>query len=86
MMSSGERRLLVPALFVLTIALATGPGCKNSVEEAAATIEPTPGPDVPDKVLAARQAVLNFLRDGANECVPPAGVHWTATLSAAPEG
>lgn len=86
LMRAGEGRSRVLAFVVLLIALAIGPGCANHVGEATITAEPTPGLDVPDKVLAARRAVLNFLRDGANECVPPAGVHWTAALGQAPEG
>jgi putative hemolysin len=38
-----------------------------------------------DQVLAARRAVLNFLRDGANECVPPAGVNWKTSTGSAPQ-
>ena len=52
--------------------------------------EPTAVPPVeaqtPDEVLAARRAVLNFLREGANECVPPRGVVWEPLPGAAPEG
>jgi putative hemolysin len=69
--------LMVPFIFS---------GCADP--ELAAQPEPTaaPGPRAPDYTLAARRAVLGFLRDGANECVPPAGVSWKTSLGAAPEG
>ena len=44
------------------------------------------GLEVPAQVTAARQAVLDFMRDGANECVPPAGVNWKASAMTAPDG
>jgi putative hemolysin len=36
--------------------------------------------------VEAREAVLNFLRDGANECVPPAAAHWRSEIGPAPHG
>ena len=56
--------------------------------------EPTPPelvegaeePRTPQEVLAARRAVLNFLRESANECVPPPGVIWETIPGEAPHG
>lgn len=43
--------------------------------------------DVPAGVLQAREAVLEFMRTSANECVPPAGAAWRVEKDAdAPAG
>lgn len=55
--------------------------------QAAVPAEPTAEEaSTPQEVLAARRAVLNFLRDGANECVPPRGVIWQPRPGTSPEG
>ncbi len=62
-------------------------GCGQTAEQnppPPATL--TPGPGTPEEVLAARRAVLAFLRDGANECVPPPGVIWEIKPANAPHG
>lgn len=43
---------------------------------------------IPEGVLVAREAVLTFLREGANECVPPENAAWTAVdrSATAPSG
>lgn len=59
---------------VLLVLLA---GCAQAGgENMEPTAVPADGPNTPQEVLAARRAVLNFLREGANECVPPPGVIW----------
>lgn len=69
----------VALLFVLLVLT----GCTRAVEgvndtavaiEATATVETAV--KTPVEVVIARNAVLDFLREGANECVPPAGVQW----------
>jgi putative hemolysin len=44
----------------------------------------TEAEDIPAGVLDAREAVLDFLRDGANECVPPRQAAWTTESIANP--
>lgn len=45
----------------------------------------TPAADlVPQGVMQAREAVLAFLREGANECVPPKQAGWTMEAEAEP--
>lgn len=61
-------------------------GCATSSNEEALSPTPTATPEAPVGVIAARDAVLDFLRDGANECVPPANVRWESTPGEAPEG
>lgn len=74
---------IVVPLFALLLALA---GCAQANSEAPPTVVPTATVAAPREVKAARAAVLNFLRDGANECVPPAGVHWRTSIGKAPQG
>ncbi len=74
------------ALLVLLALLAIIVACDSGAGELEPTQEPTPGTEAPDEVIEAREAVLDFLRDGANECVPPAGVGWRASTGNAPEG
>ena len=61
-------------------------GCATSTGEADSSPEPTVTAEAPADVVAAREAVLDYLRDGANECVPPDGVQWRALLCSAPDG
>ena len=58
-------------------------GCAGAAVEPAAVAEPTESA-VPDGVLRAREAVLAFLREGANECVPPKQAGWTAEAEPRP--
>lgn len=68
-----------PIAAVLAIViLATAVACGGTAEPSAADAAPTaPADDVPAGVLSAREAVLDFLRQGANECVPPEQAGWT---------
>jgi putative hemolysin len=72
---------------VLLAALTILAGCVGLDES---NVEPMAVPQVevqtPPHVLAARRSVLNFLREGANECVPPRGVVWESLPGAAVEG
>ncbi|MBI1294081.1 DUF333 domain-containing protein [bacterium] len=64
-------------------------GCAPIAEETApamTAVAEVPSIEVPAEVTAARQAVLDFLRDGANECVPPVGVKWRPSPMTAPAG
>lgn len=58
-------------------------GCSTAAVEPAAESAP-PTVTAPEGVLRAREAVLAFLRDGANECVPPKQAGWTMEPEAAP--
>ncbi len=74
------------ALLALTLFL---PACARSAgapPAEPAPAEPVQEPSAPQTVLAARRAVLNFLRQSANECVPPPGVIWQDQPGPAPEG
>lgn len=61
-------------LGLMSLILWLGVGCGGDVAEPAATS--VEAKTAPAEVVAVREAVLDFLRDGANECVPPAGVAW----------
>lgn len=61
-------------------------GCTTGANETDTTPVSTTTLEAPANVVAAREAVLDYLRDGANECVPPAGIRWRATPGSAPEG
>ena len=73
-------------LILLLVVLLLFSGCAEQELNAQPAPAAAPGVRATDQALAARRAVLNFLRDGANECVPPAGVSWKTSLGAAPEG
>ncbi len=73
------------ALLLLIILLASA-GCSQAAQEMEPTASALPALRATDQALAARRAVLDFLRDGANECVPPAGVNWQTSAGAAPDG
>jgi len=73
------------ALLLLSLVIVSG-GCTGSTTEETATITVTTTPDAPTEAVEAREAVLDYLRNGANECVPPAGVRWQALPGLAPEG
>lgn len=74
-------------VLIAVVILASLAGCAQAgAENLQATAVPPQEPSAPQEVLAARRAVLNFLREGANECVPPPGVVWETMPSSAPEG
>lgn len=75
--------LLVFLLLCLLVFLV---GCGETANETAAAPVPPPTTEVPDAAVTAREIVLNYLRDGANECVPPANIRWQADPGQAPEG
>jgi putative hemolysin len=65
--------LLAVALLAAAVA-----GCGGGTEPPAGDMTPVmDAGDVPAGVLSAREAVLDFLRQGANECVPPEQAGWT---------
>lgn len=73
------------ALLILILLLASA-ACSRQTQEVGPTPTELPVLRASDQALAARRAVLGFLRDGANECVPPAGVSWQTSAGAAPDG
>jgi putative hemolysin len=81
----GSKNQLFIALLGCLLWVASS-GCVQREGEAPTTVVPTAEIEVPREVLEAREAVLDFLRRGANECVPPAGVHWRAAAGKAPRG
>lgn len=64
-------------LLAVAILAAAGAGCGGGAEPAAVNATPAATAEsVPAGVLNAREAVLDFLRQGANECVPPKQAGW----------
>lgn len=78
-MRSGSHFIRVFAILVFLTLIAALAACGRSSEPAAVDMTPTtPADDIPAGVLKTRESVLDFLRDGANECVPPVQAAWTA--------
>ncbi len=75
-----------PTALILIALTLVGCGGAPAVDLEAA--DATPAVDIPADVLGAREAVLDFLRDGANECVPAENAPWQARAGGeeAPEG
>lgn len=69
-------------IIFLGLIIALG-GCQQTAVEPMAATTPTVIP-APEGVMMAREAVLAFLRDGANECVPPKQAGWTMATEADP--
>ena len=63
--------LLTPLLLLIITA-----GCAPAPVATPAPPSPEPEIEVPDGVMAARDAVLDFMHEGAILCVPPENVHW----------
>lgn len=75
------------AVAILLIAILAAPLAACEATEAPAETNSTTeaeAQEVPEGVLDAREAVLEFLRQGANECVPPRQASWTADAIAGP--
>jgi putative hemolysin len=70
----GKQTVFYKGLIVLLLWLAVG--CAGGVEVPTATAVPTETVTAPAAVVVVRDAVLDFLREGANECVPPVGAVW----------
>ena len=73
-----------PILVLITLLAFTA--CAQQAQETQATAAAAPAVRATDKALAARRAVVDFLRDGAIICVPPAGSTWQTSVGAAPQG
>jgi putative hemolysin len=71
-------------VWMLLLALAAG--CAATTAEVAPAATPTPEVVAPAEVVAAREAVLNFVREGANCVCPPANARWEASVGRAPDG
>ena len=82
-MSWNSMRSRWPILILITLLLFSS--CTEQEMAAQPAPSASPGVRATDNALAARRAVLNFLRDGANECVPPTGVSWETSLGAGPQ-
>ncbi len=81
-MYRGSQQLRWMAALVVILLAAILVGCQQPVEP---TAEATAvGEAIPAGVLSAREAVLEFLREGANECVPPKQAAWRGEVSADP--
>jgi len=76
-MSKGSL-LYWPIVAILAMVILATAACGGATEPAAVDVAPTgAADDVPAGVMQAREAVLKFLRQGANECVPPEQAGWT---------
>lgn len=67
-----------PALLLLMVALALA-GCGSTQQAAPEQPAAAPEAAVPADVVAAREAVVDFLREGAISCVPPEVATWRTT-------
>ena len=77
-MKRGNQFTLFVVIILAFGVLMTVAACGGATETAATGFTPTaPAGDVPAGVLKAREAVLDYLRQGANECVPPKQAGWT---------
>ena len=81
-----RRRIPCQWLILALFTLLAFTGCAQPVQEVQPEATASPGMRAPDAVLAARRAVVDFLRDGATICVPPAGATWQTSTATAPEG
>lgn len=75
------RHLVFMGLIVLWLGVMVG--CGGGEVESAATAVTTETVTAPAEVVVVRDAVLDFLRQGANECVPPAGAVWQTSTGGA---
>jgi len=69
-------------LWLMALTLILVAGCAPATVESPTPPPPTTEPEieVPEGVLAARDAVLDFMHEGAILCVPPENVHWRPSL------
>lgn len=69
-------------LWLLAVTVIIAAGCTPAFVETPAPPSPTAEVEieVPDGVLTARNAVLDFMHEGAILCVPPENVHWRSSL------
>lgn len=79
-----KRYWLFALVFPLLLFLVNG--CTQGSNENSATQEPMAQSEVPANILAAQDAVLEFVREGAIICVPPEGAGWRSEPGRAPEG
>jgi putative hemolysin len=83
-----HRLIILLGLLVVVLSVAgCGAQAAEPAVEPAANVLPE-GATIPDGVMQARETVLAYLRDGANECVPPEIARWSATdrSASAPAG
>lgn len=83
-MSKGNQISHALALLSALLLGITLAACGGGAESALATDAATATPEAPAGVLAARDAVLSFMREGAMECVPPEQAGWTVSDVANP--
>lgn len=77
-MNHGSQLFRLVAGILAAVLLFMPAACGGTIEPAADGFTPTaPAGDVPAGVLRARESVLDYLRTGANECVPPKQAGWT---------
>lgn len=83
---SRKNKISTFTLLLIVLFLLSASACAERALEAQPVAVATPAIRASDQALAARRALLGFLRESANECVPPSGVSWATTIGAAPEG
>lgn len=77
-MKRGSHYLRMFATILAVLLLGTAMTACGGATEPPAAAPTAPADDAPAGVLRARDSVLDHLRDGANECVPPKQATWTA--------
>lgn len=77
-MKRGSHYLRIFAAILAVLLLGTAMTACGGAPEPPAVASTAPVDDAPAGVLRARDSVLDYLRDGANECVPPKQAGWTA--------
>lgn len=74
---------LLSIVFAAVLLLASAMGCDLFRETPTPT--PTPHPDIPTKVLAARDAALTFLRERYPDAAPATGIPWIGQNTTPPD-
>lgn len=85
-MGPSNRRSLLYVVFVLYLVSLALAACTGEPANTTVTDSATTEPEAPEEVVRAREALLNFLRSDANECVPQEGSPWQVDPGVAPEG
>lgn len=77
-MMRGSQYLRISILNLAVLLFAAAMVACGGATEPLAPVPATPAGDAPAGVLRARDSVLDYLRNGVNECVPPQQASWTS--------
>jgi hypothetical protein len=78
-MNNGSQTIRAMALLTFLLMGIGLASCAGGANNAPAADPATATPEAPAGVLAAREAILDFMREGAMECVPPEQAGWTVS-------